>query len=413
MKILMIDKYFFIKGGAERYLFEISSILKKKGHKVIPFSMKHENNFNSSFEEFFVDNIDYEMSSIKEKIINSFRIPCRMIYSFQAKERLERLIKLIKPDIAHLHMIDHQISPSILHVLKKYNIPVIQTVHQYKLVCPNYRLFNMRRNVICEKCLSGSFYHPIIERCHKNSSIAGLFLTIEMTIHKAMKIYNNNIDLFHVPSQFMGRMLQKGGFKNNKIEHLYYTLDLNQYLPCYSSDDYFVYYGRLAQEKGVYTLLKAMRNINNSKLLIVGDGPQKKDLESFALKNNLRNVKFMGLKYKEELKSIVSHSKFVIVPSEWHDNSPLVIYESFALGKPVIGSSLGGIPELVTHKETGLLFTAGNSDELTYSIQNLLNHPELIKEYGINAREKAEKEFNPKFHYQELLRKYQRLLNIK
>jgi len=406
----MIDKYYFIKGGAERYLFELSRIMEAHNHRIIPFSMKHPRNVYTPYEDFFVDHMDYDLPSIWIKAVKSPVVFSRMIYSLQARNRLDKLINKTKPDIAHLHMIDHQLSPSILHVLKKYGIPVIQTVHQYKMVCPNYRLYNMRTHKICEKCLDGHYYHPIFERCHKNSSTAGLMLAMETVVHKAMKIYENCINLFHVPSRFMGIKLQENGIDGGKIEHLFYTIELNEYKLSFDSDNYFIYYGRLSNEKGILTLLKAMRNVKTSQLFIVGDGPQKEELESFAFKHQLRNVRFVGLKGGEELKSLVAHSKFVVVPSEWYDNSPLVIYESFALGKPVIGSALGGIPELVEHENTGLLFRAGDSDMLTEAIQFLLHHPGFIKDYGFNARMKAEKQFNPRFHYREMIKKYRKLL---
>jgi len=413
MKILMVNKFYFIKGGSERYFFELSNILMEHGHKVIPFAMKHPNNYSSRYEKYFVDNIEFNLNSDLEKLKKSFKISGRIIYSLHARKKIEQLIEKTKPDIAHLHMIDHQLSPSILHVLKKHNIPVIQTVHQYKIICPNYLLYNTRTHKICEKCVGGHYYHPIFERCHKNSSMAGFILAVESYLHKAMKIYEGNINIFHVPSFFMKEKLEQGGIDKSKIEHLFYTIDINNYSPHFDSEDYFLYFGRLSEEKGLVTLLKAMQKVRNSKLLIIGDGPQRMELESFSLKSQLQNVKFLGAKYGKELKSIVARSKFVVVPSEWYDNSPLVIYESYALGKPVIGSDIGGIPELIEPGKTGLLFQPGNSEELVEKINFLLKHPQLVKEYGINARKKAGKEFSPEFHYHEMYRKYQRLLGIK
>ena len=409
MKILMIDKFYFVKGGAERYFFELSHILEKNNHQVIPYSMIHKDNFDTPYDKYFVDNIDFNTSAL-QGILQSPKSFMRMFYSVQAKKRLEKLIQDTRPDIAHLHMIDHQLSPSILHALKKYNIPVIQTVHQYKLVCPNYRLYNMRTQTICEKCLSGAFYHPIFERCHKDSWAAGLMIALETGFHRMIKIYEKNIDLFHVPSRFMGKMLRCGGINKQHIEHLYYTINIDDYPVNSSAEDYFVYYGRLAKEKGIMTLLKSMERVPISHLMIIGNGPQRQALESFVERRKLHNVTFLGIKGGSELKSLVSKSKFVVVPSEWYDNSPLVIYESFAMGKPVIGTQLGGIPELVDHETNGWIYEAGNSDQLSDILQYALKHPKIIKQFGMKAREKAEKEFSPSFHYSEIMKKYDRLL---
>jgi glycosyltransferase involved in cell wall biosynthesis len=410
LKILMVDKFYFIKGGAERYFFELKAILESHGHQVIPFSMQHSENFQSEFNSYFVSNIEFNHKSFLKRMVDGPKIFERVIYSSSAKKKIEELIEQVKPDIAHVHMIDHQLSPSILHSLKGHGIPIVQTVHQYKLVCPNYLLYNTRTNTICEKCLHGSFYHPIFERCHKNSSTSGILLALEMYAHKILRIYDN-IDLFHTPSTFMKNKLIAGGTDEQKIKKLYYTIKIAEYPFSPNHDDYFVYYGRLSKEKGLLTLLKAMKEIDRSKLLIMGDGPQRPQLLQFTQENKLGNVCFIGSKGGEELKSIVANSKFVIVPSEWYENSPLVIYESFSMGKPVIGAAIGGISELIDHEENGLLFQAGDSEALRQQINRLLDHPEEIQEFGNNARRKAEREFNPDYHYDKVLEIYNGVIN--
>ncbi|MCG8607638.1 glycosyltransferase family 4 protein [bacterium] len=411
MKILMIDKYFFIKGGAERYYFELKEVLQSNGHKVVPFSMKHPRNFETPFEKFFVENIDYEFSSPFKKALALPMVAGRMIYSPHAKQRLEKLIQKEKPDLAHLHMIDHQLSPSILHTLSKYDIPVIQTIHQYKLVCPNYRLYNPRTNEVCERCLSGRFTYPMTQRCHKESVMAGALIALESYIHRITGIYENNVDIFHVPSHFMGKKLTEGGLGKDKIRHLFYTLKLENYPPNFAFEDYILYFGRLAKEKGVLTLLKAMKKAKDVKLRIVGEGPERAELEEYASLHNLTNVHFDGVRGGDELKSLVRKSRFVVVPSEWFDNSPLVIYESSALGKPVIGARMGGIPELIEDNGTGFHFDAGNPDELAEKITHLNSRPALISEFGRRARAMAEREFEPGQHYNQMYAWYKELVS--
>ncbi len=413
MKILMVNKFYFIKGGSERYFFELSNILMEHGHKVIPFAMKHPNNYSSRYEKYFVDNIEFNLNSNLEKLKKGFKLSGRIIYSLHARKKIEQLIEKTKPDIAHLHMIEHQLSPSILHSLKKYNIPIIMTTHQAKLICPNYRLFNWHTKQVCEKCLDGHYYHPFFEKCHKNSRMAGLLIGVEAYLHKMMKIYETNIDILHVPSKFLAAKFVQAGIDEKKIEQLYYTIRIDQYTPDFNSNGYFVYFGRLEEAKGLETLLKAVKKVAMSHLFIIGQGYYRKELEELVARLNIKNVKFLGPKWNDELKKVISNSKFVIIPSECYDNSPLVIYESYALGKPVIGSDIGGIPELIEPGKTGLLFRPGNSEELAEKIDFLLNHPKMVKEYGVNARKKAEKEFSPEFHYHEMYKKYQRLLGIK
>ena len=162
-----------------------------------------------------------------------------MIYSSEAKKAIERVIRQEKPDVAHLHMIDHQLSPSILHAFRDHNIPVVQTCHQYKLVCPSYRLFIMHKNEICERCVSGSFYNAVLTKCHKNSLPASALVALESYSHRWMGIYDL-IDVFHVPSQFLGSKLKQGGFAPEKIWHNFYTINLKDYPYHPEYEDYYL-----------------------------------------------------------------------------------------------------------------------------------------------------------------------------
>ncbi len=407
MKVLMVNKYYYIKGGSERYLFDVKTLLEQHGHEMIPFAMKDERNFPSEYQHYFVDHVDYDAPFSLKKLKEA----ARLIYSWHAREKIEALIEATRPDIAHVHMIDHQISPAILHSLRRYGIPVVQTVHQYKLVCPNYRFYIEHNNQICERCVPGKFYQPILTRCHKNSLTASLLIAVEAYCHHWLGTYRKHVRLFHTPSAFMKQMLVRGGIDEQKIEHHFLLTWLDQFPFSPYYEDYFVYLGRLSPEKGVLTLLKAMTRINRSKLVIVGDGPQRAELERFVQENGIKNVEFVGYKTKGEVKELLSHAAFTVVPSEWYENSPLVIYEAFAMGKPVIGATIGGITEFIEPNKDGLHFSPGNDKQLAECIQSLLDRPETLPELGRNARTKAEQLFSPEEHYQWLSRIYERLMS--
>lgn len=409
LKVLMINKYHFVKGGSERYMFDLQELLEKNGHEVIPFGMADEKNIPSDYNKYFVDAIDYDFKSKVDKILSVPKVFGRMTYSFHAKERLEALLKNTKVDIAHLHMIDHQLSPSILHVLKKYNIPVVQTVHQYKLVCPNYRLYVPQKAESCERCLAGNYFNAVIQRCHKGSLFASAMVAVETAIHKAMQIQENNIDYFIVPSGFMGEKLAQGGIPEDKIKPIYHFIESENYPKSFEESDYFVCYGRLSEEKGLFTLLKAIKNLPSAKLKMIGDGPEREKLEDFAKENNI-NVEFTGKKLGDELKQLVSKSKFVVLPSEWYENSPMVIYESFAMGKPIVGAKAGGITELIRHEVDGLLFEMRNEKQLRQAIETMLNDHELVKKYGQAGYERVIGEFDPVTHYDKVMELYDNLL---
>ena len=226
-----------------------------------------------------------------------------------------------------------------------------------------------------------------------------------------IKIYDN-IDMFHTPSSFMKGKILQAGIPQEKVRNLFYTIQIKEYPYSPAFEDYFIYFGRLSWEKGIFTLLKAMQDVHQSKLLIIGDGPVRKELEIFAVDNDLKNVVFLGSKNGNELKSLVSKAKFVIVPSEWYENSPLVIYESFSMGKPVIGASIGGISELIDHEENGLLFDAGDAEGLKEHILSLLNNPQKVTQFSENAREKAELHFSPDRHYEKITDLYRQTISV-
>lgn len=409
MKILMVDKFYFIKGGAERYFFELKKVLEAHGHEVVPFSMQHPENVPSPFEGDFVENIEFNGLSPLQKITQAPKIVGRILYSRAAREAVARLIDRVKPDLAHIHMIDHQLSPSILHAFRDYGLPVVQTCHQYKLVCPSYRLYIMHKNEICERCVGGRNYHAVLQRCHKNSIGASALVSFESYLHRWMKIYDH-IDVFHVPSRFLGRKLVEGGYPEEKIWHAFYTINLADYPYHPEAADYIIYYGRLSEEKGVLTLLKAMKAAPEVSLKVLGEGPHRPVLERFAREHGLVNVEFLGNRASHELIPLVQNARYVVVPSEWYDNSPLVIYEAFSMGKPVIASTLGGMPELVDHEENGLHFPPGDVDALTERIRALWADPARCRAMGARAREKAEREFSPEAHYAKISGLYARLV---
>ncbi|HHS14105.1 MAG TPA: glycosyltransferase family 1 protein [bacterium] len=410
MKILMINKFYFLKGGSERYFFELGHILRSHGHEVIPFSMKHPENEPTPYTRYFVEEIEFNLDSAWQRLINGIRIAGRILYSWQARHRLETLIRATRPQVAHCHMIDHQISPSILHTLRKHRIPVLLTTHQTKIICPNYRLFNWSKMRVCEKCLSHHYYWPVIEKCHKNSRMAGLLIAVESYSHHVMRLYEKYVDVLHVPSCFFRQKFIQAGYSAGKISQLYYTIQVDRYEPRYTDDDYFLYFGRIEEAKGLDTLLSAMHSVPQGRLFIVGRGDYEPELKNRARKTGLKNVTFLGPRFGEELKEIVQNCQFVIVPSECYDNSPLVIYEAYALGKPVIGADIGGIPELIEEGCTGKLFQAGNAHELAIHIRWMLNNPQLRISMGRSARQKAEREFSPEVHYQKIFDLYQNLL---
>jgi len=400
MKFLFCNKFFWLKGGAEVSFFETAKLLESKGHKVVFFSMKHSDNFPSPYEKYFISRVDYEGGG---SIFSKIKAAGRLLYSFEAKAKIEKLIKEERPDIVHLNNIHHQISPSILHTFKKWNLPVVMTLRDYKIVCPTYSM--LANGKPCEKCKGGRYYWCSINKCTKNSYAKSLVSVVEMYLHhKILHIYDL-IDVFISPSKFLKEKLEEMGFKK-KVVYLPNFIDAEDYELEYKyTQKTICYFGRLSKEKGLFTLLDAMKGID-VKLKIIGDGSLKECLRLKVKSENSDNVYFLGYKVREELKNEIKNSMVVVFPSEWYENNPRTVLESFALGKPVVGARIGGIPELVKDNETGLTFEPGNTKDLRDKIEILLAKPDKIVEMGKNARKFVEENFKPEKHYEQLMEIY-------
>ena len=405
MKILQINKYYFLKSGSERYMFNVSSLLKNHGHQIIPFVMEHEKNRPSNFSKYFVENIDYE-KVIKKSIPRKIHAGFKAIYSFEAGKKLSKLIAKEKPDIAHIHKIHDTLSPSVLYALKKRDIPVVQTLHDYRIVCPSYDMYDPNRFEVCEDCKGHKYINTVKRQCQKSSLLVGIKLMIESYLYQLLKTYQKNIDLFISPSIFLMEKVIEFGIDRDQIRFIPHFISCDQFIPNYLNSNYILYFGRLERHKGVKTLIEAMKSIRDVVLYIIGRGSFQVELKKLIKENDLKNVTFFGYTKENELRNLIRNSFFTIVPSEWYEPFGFTILESFALGKPVIGANIGGIPELVENGQTGLLFNCGDAHDLAKKINYLLNNKELVVEMGRNARKKVEEEYNEDVHYQRLMEAY-------
>lgn len=406
MNILSINKFYYVFGGSDKYFFELNQLHEQAGHHIIPFAMQHPKNFTTPYEEYFVSEVNYwNGPSFRDKIKASGRI----FYSSEANRKIRRLIEATQPDIAHIHLIYHQISPSILPVIKEYNIPIVQTLHDYKPICPTYSLVSNGK--ICEQCRGKKFYNATLQRCNHNSITASFLNTAEMYAHHALRWYDIP-DMYITPSNFMRTKIIEFGMSADKIVHIPNFVDTSQYKYSKKMDNYFIYLGRLHQIKGVRTLLLAMEKIrkSNAKLLLIGDGPQRAELEKLAQELDLSNVEFCGYQTGEKLLTLLENTMFNVLPSEVYENCPMSVLELMAVGKPTVGARIGGIPELIEDGEDGLLFESGNVDDLAEKLNYLWENPSRCIEMGKAARKKVVKNYNPDLHYQEILQIYEQIV---
>lgn len=407
MKIAMISSYHYVLGGIERVVFETTQMLRNNGHEVIPFAMHDPRNIPSEYDKYFVDQRDISKISFS---VGSLITAAKMIYNRDARIKIRKLIEDVKPDIAHVHHVYGRLSPSVLMELKRYNIPIVMTLHDYKLVCPNYKFYS--NDVVCEKCDTHNFYQAILNRCVKKSFVASSVYCLESYLYKIMNTYENTVSRFIAPSKFMKDIMIDHGMNAQKFEQIYNFLNVDSYLPNYNKKKYIVFFGRLTVEKGLFSLLEAIKINRNIELIIVGTGEIEQEMKHIVHRENLTNVVFTGFKAGAELRDLVSYARAVVVPSIWYENNPMVVLESFAYGTPVIGANIGGIPELVYSGDNGFLFSPNDSVEMAMAIQKIVEaSDEAIAKMGRSAREFVEKNFCETVHYDKLMKLYNEVIH--
>lgn len=369
MKILLINKFHYNNGGSETYYFAQAQALIAKGHEVIYFSMYDARNFECEQSEYFVSNVDYNS---KKGIFSSIKNGIKLIYSFEAKNNMKRLIEDEKPDVVHIGLIHRQISLSVLDVIKKYNIPVVMTMHDLIFACPCYTM--LRDDINCEDCVSGKFSNCIKYKCVKKSKLKSILGVAEAKFLRYGKYYDK-IDLYIAECKQYQGLMNKSGFTKSPIIQRTNFLPVEQeysFNPNY--ENFILYVGRFSQEKGIKTLLKSQKSLNSKyKMKIIGKGPIQEELEKFTKDEKIKNVEFPGAVYGADMDILFEKAKVIVVPSEWYENCPYSLLQSIAKGKIVIASRIGGLPELIEDGKTGYLFQAGNEKELAEKIDLVMN----------------------------------------
>lgn len=403
----MVNKFYYLCGGTERYYFDMTRLLQQRGHEVIPFAMTHPHNFESEYASYFVDEISFERSANLRRPLSSFKAALRAIYSKQAEWKLHNLIRIKKPDIAYLHNIHHQLSLSILSVLKQHNIPIIWRLHDYSLLCPNSLFYT--HGAICEACAGGRFYQIAWRGCRRGSRAASIVAGLSSYLDRWLGLANL-ADLFMAPSSFLATKMVEHGLDAKKIVVIPNFIDLSTFEPDLSTsspiateESKLVYFGRLSSEKGLKILIQAVARVPDSHLTIVGDGPQREELETLAGRIAQGQVEFAGHQATTPLLTTLRRARLVILPSEWYENCPYSILEAFAMAKAVIASNIGGIPELIDNGKDGLLFKPGSTEELADRIGLILHDAPRLQELGANARRKVHQKYDPDSHYSQFI----------
>ncbi|MHB1361367.1 MAG: glycosyltransferase family 4 protein [Thermoleophilia bacterium] len=406
MKIMQVNKFWRVRGGSERYVFELSRMLTEREHEIIPFAMEDPANEPSRYSALFVSPVE---------LADPYRMPLwkrigtakRILSSHEAAGRIGILSDMSMPDVAHLHNIYHHLSPSILKPLEERGVGTVMTIHDYKLMCPALRFYN--NGQVCEKCRPMHYSNCVSGRCVHGSRAASALCAVEMFFHDATSAYTSRIDRFIAPSRFVAEKLLGRGLPAGRVVVIPNFVDPQRWVPGGDEDGggYILFSGRLSHEKGVETLVRAVAELPHIPLKVVGSGMLETRVRQLARELGAENIEFTGFKSEKEVRRLVQNARFVCTPSEWYENAPMSVLEAFACGKPAVASRIGGIPEMVREGETGLLAEAGDAEDLRRAVERLWGDPEFARELGANARRLIETEYSPETHYDKILKTYQ------
>lgn len=361
MKVLTINAFNYRKGGSETVMFNIGELLREHGHEVVHFALKWPENLPDGNSAYFPESKETRSGRLRsvKNVVNYF-------YHFEAARKLDALIEKERPDIAQIHLIWGQLTPSVLRVLRRRGIPAVLTVHDYRLICPAYVLRDGSGRV-CEQCRGHRFYKCVTNTCCRGSKGLSAMMAAEQYFRNA----------FFAPDKYLSGLLYVSDFARNI--HLRYMPGLadlpsariynfskaiDPELSEKPDKRYYLYFGRLSAEKGVETLIKTFAGRPHLRLKLVGIGPEEERLRAFAAEHGVSNIEFVGYRAGKALEDLVRGAYFVVVPSEWYENNPLTIIEAYSAATPVIGSSIGGIPEIVDDGVTGFRFDCGNPASL-------------------------------------------------
>lgn len=409
MKVLQINNVHYRRGGADAVYLNTADLLMKHGNDVVFFNMRKDNNLPCKDEKYWVSSVESRPKGLKSTLIELRNF----FYNPEAEQKIEELVKEKKPDIAHIHLFwGSGISPSITKVLQKYHIPLVQTVHDYRMICPIALLMDKNGNV-CEKCEGKYFYKAGIYCCSRHGRLRSIIMAAEMYYHNRH---------FH-PLKVINGFIFVSNFSYNK--HLQYMPSLKQanttvlynfanFVNDGNRDEqerYFLFYGRLSHEKGIKTLLDAAKSCNEIQFKVVGSGPMEEELKEQY--RRCTNISFLGYKMGDELKCLVRNARYVCVTSECYENNPMTIVEAYSMGTPVVGSRIGGIPEIVPEGLTGYCFETGNVNDLIQTIIKAESMPDSdYEKMRLEVRRFYDNNFSAENYYQKLIAFYKKTMEI-
>ncbi len=384
MKIAQVNNYYYLRGGSERVMFDDRDALIAAGHEVVPFAPRDERNLPAASSAYFPVVTDYAQASGT----GVFNAAANIVYSPAVARAFASFLHDFRPNLIHCHNIYGRLTTAVLDEARRCGIPAVLTVHDLKLVCPAY--LGLRQGSPCMLCKDGGYWRCLRYRCHKQNTAASLVYTIEAYFNRLAGKYDA-VERFLCPSHFIQGALIDAGVPAERLVYHPNALNPQNYVPNYEPGGYVLYAGRLSAEKGILTLLDAVARAGIP-LRIAGTGPLDSELRA-RIANRKLPVQMEGYCSGKQLADLYRQAAFTVIPSEWYENAPMSALESFAYGKPVLASRIGGNPELVIEGESGRLFVPGNVEDLTSVARSMWANRDELVTMGKRARALVEKDY--------------------
>ena len=397
----MVNKFLYPRGGCETYMLKLAEELKAKGHEIEYFGMYDSQNTVGNTKGLYTTNMDFH-----SKGLSRFLYPFKIIFSLESYRKISKVLDDFKPDIVHMNNINFQLTPSMIYAIKKRNIPLVQTVHDYQMICPNHLLYSFEEVKPCERCINGSKFNCFKYNCIHGSKVKSLIGSIEAKLYSLLKTYKK-VDLYVCPSRFLeNKLLSASDIYAGKTFAIHNFIEKKP-IPEIKEQQkpYVAFASRLSKEKGITLLAEAAKLLPEYSFVVAGSGPDDAELK------NIPNVTMTGFLNGDELISLIANSKVMILPSVWYENCPLNILETHSFGVPVITMNSGGMAELVDDCKTGLLVNEPTAEAIAESIKKCFEDEEFYKILKQNCENKRNQIIEVGEYCDVLIGKYKEIIS--
>ncbi|MBR6633808.1 MAG: glycosyltransferase [Clostridia bacterium] len=400
MKILMVNKFLYPRGGSESYMLYLAEHLKRMGHEVEFFGMYDKGNTVGNSIGLYTQNMDFHSKGLARLLY-----PFKIIYSFEAKKKIMQVIDDFKPDVVHMNNINFQLTPSIIDGIKKKGVPVVQTVHDYQMICPNHLLYNFDKNVPCERCINGAHIHCIKNKCIHGSFVKSVLGVVEAKLYSLLKTYKK-VDLFVCPSNFLeNKLLSSREYYKGKTVTIHNFINKEKFAGTHRKEDsYVVFVGRLSKEKGIANIAGTAKLLPEYTFIIAGSGPDEDMLK------DIPNIKLAGFLTGDKLTELMGNAKVLLLPSVCYENCPLSILEAHCMGVPVVTMNSGGMAELVKDGVTGTLVNEPTPEGIAEKLRETLENEDYYNILRENCKNEKDNVLSVESYADILIKEYEKLV---